>query len=303
MRYLLMTACFVLSMPSFANQTGIDYQKDQSVIAEHGSQVMNSATHFNTNVLPHYNSNPSQTGYYHGVDQYDSNLTAQGEAHLNEDVGGRTVYQNFATRPQININTQSSSIQTAKLIESDSYNLTHGIPDKNTDCQKHRVNCHTTYKQETCTQSHPVDMDCTEVPVVDAHYDNPILEKHTYSGTMAYQHNFSYRYHLPEGGGNIISFQFSSTGKQGFRGWSSYVFTLNGVNIGTMPPRGGDWTSWIGITANNIQVPVPSSGDIVLNVQGYNDDAIYTAPFTAVVEKEVDHKEVHVTWTSTCSPI
>ncbi|MDA7742523.1 conjugal transfer protein TraN [Francisellaceae bacterium] len=152
--FMIGTAC--------ANDTAVEYQKDQRIIAHSKTHVMDAANSFNPRQsLPQYNPNPSQTKYYQGVDQYSSDMTQQGESVLNNDPAGNTVYQAFAARPQIKINTTSSAIQDSKLIEDDSYNITHGISDQYVNCSKKPTNCTTSYENKTCITGHPSSLSCT----------------------------------------------------------------------------------------------------------------------------------------------
>ena len=189
-----------LFVGAWANQTAEDYQKDQSTVDANKNTVINTGTGLNPDKdIPNYTSNPSQTGYYQGVEAYSSDLNQAAQNNLKNDPAGSTVFNAFTTRPQIKVNTQSASIQGSKLIEKDSYNITHGISDQYVNCSKKPVNCTTTYQTKTCTTGHPYDLTCTRTLSIQMKEKTVYIDK-TYTGNMENTGYNSNTYTLPEGG-------------------------------------------------------------------------------------------------------
>ena len=141
-------------------------------------------------------------------------------------------------------------------------------------------------------------LNCKKYPKVTV-TNKTYTELETYSGNMTNTGERSNTVTLPQGG-YIQSFTFKSRSKQGYRGWSSYVFSLNGVNIGTMKPVGGDWTSWINISAKDLNVLVGGGGIVNLSFVGYSDDARYEAPYTLTELVTKKKKVATTTWITDC---
>ncbi|ALB24381.1 hypothetical protein AVI53_17270 (plasmid) [Piscirickettsia salmonis] len=294
---------------TYSNQTSEDYEKDQSIVQANESAVISTGTSLNPEEsIPNYTSNPSETSYYQGVESYSSNLSEDAQTNLANDPAGNTVYQNFTTRPQIKVNTQSASIQGSKLIESDSYNLTHGISDQYVDCDKQAVNCTTTYDSKSCTTGHPYNLTCTSTLSIQMKEKTEYVEK-TYSGNMENTGSNSNTYTLPEGG-VIESISFQSNAGNGYYYNKNYTFYLNGTNIGTRSyPCSGTFqcmfpfNSSISITADNLGVYVSGSGVINVTFDGYSGGSRGTAPFTVVMKVQRTAKEPEEVWTTNCSSL
>ncbi|MCF6768412.1 conjugal transfer protein TraN [Thiotrichales bacterium 19S11-10] len=152
---------------SFSDQTEIDYYNDQDVINDNQSAVVDAANAFDPDeTFDDYDPNPSQTSYYHGVDQYSSELESEGNSHLSEDKAGSTVYLNFASRDRITINPESPTYQDSIMIQEHSYNITHGISDDKIDCESGK-SCRIAYEPASCQISNSFDTTCTSEPIVE----------------------------------------------------------------------------------------------------------------------------------------
>ncbi|ALA26647.1 type-F conjugative transfer system mating-pair stabilization protein TraN [Piscirickettsia salmonis] len=291
---------------TLANQTADDYQKDQSTVESNKNTVVSTGTSLDPQkTIPNYTANPSQTGYYQGVQSYGSGLSQDAQNNLKNDPAGNTVYKAFTTRPQIKVNTQSASIQGSKLIENDSYNITHGISDQYVNCTKKPVNCTTTYQSKTCTTGHPYDLTCTRTLSIQMKEKTVYVDK-TYTGNMENTGSNSNTYTLPEGG-VIESIVFRSDSDHGYAYRQNYTFYLNGKNIGTRSYPCSGWlcflnnNSSINITADNLGVYVPSSGVVNLRFDGYSYRGRGAAPFTIVMKVKRTAKDPQEVWSTNCN--
>jgi hypothetical protein len=207
----------------------------------------------------------------------------------------------YHKEPDINMIANSGYVQNNQIYVKDAYNISHGISDKEINCEGGTV-CRYNNIVKHCTKTISQEMTCTKTPVVKVTND-PYQVSESYSGNMSHSGVLQYNADLPENG-TITSFKFSSTGKQGMRANSDYKFYLNGVYIGIMPHTSpyGIWISTISINAPKISVPV-SAKHILLSVTGYNDDAIWSSPFSLTMLVTHYHKVSHVTWVTQCSNI
>ena len=221
-----------------------------------------------------------------------------------------TSYMNsFTDKGSNNIFAQCTA-NTAGVLKNGVYTSCNGKESDSFDATCHIIHECTAWDliTKTVTTNQTCDLTpgskniaCIKSPKVIVTND-PYQVSESYSGNMTASGHLQYNSDLPENG-TITSFKFSSTGKQGMRANSDYKFYLNGVYIGVMPHTSpyGIWISTISINASKISVPVTGK-HILLSVTGYNDDAIWSSPFSLTMLVTRYHKVAHTTWVTDCPP-
>lgn len=162
-RSIFAIAVFGLSTSMFANTTAEDFQK----LKEYAKSLSNQSTTAMNQFKPEttfkdYREVPPETRHYQGVETEKTDLTAQASRALQQDAGGSTIKENFGKR-QFEINTQSDAIKNAKLIEEESYAITHGQSNGRIKCDEKPVACETKSHDEICHTSRQLpDQSCTK---------------------------------------------------------------------------------------------------------------------------------------------
>lgn len=124
------------SVSLFANTTAQDFPKLKDYAKSLGTQPLNTMNQFHPETtFKNYNDKPDQERYYSGVETENIDLNVPAMNALKNDAGGQTVHDNFGKR-QFEINKNNSAIQNAKLIEDESYAITHGISTARIKCDE-----------------------------------------------------------------------------------------------------------------------------------------------------------------------
>lgn len=307
--YAILLCCFHLS---HADQTDIDYNSDQSIINANQSAPTNAANSLDPNTtFKDYNPNPPETNYYQGVDQTDSDIDDQGKANLDNDPAGGTVYDNFATRPTIDINPDSSDFDISKLAEYDSYNITHGISDQYVDCE-HHTTCHTETEEHQCKKSNTVTLNCTQTATPELKTVTVPAEDVPFSGVTNWTSGYDYNRYISipiNTTGYLTSFHIDLTSTS--TPWA-YFFSSNHYWITISPITGRmDYYAQIGqmtITYDykNLNIPV-SAGDVISIAVNGREYALppstLSAPYSGVVViPSYQKNEGYVQWSDTVCP-
>ena len=169
----------IVSVSVFADQTSSDYQSDQSIIQKNTGAIGNTVNHFDPRTtFDRYSPNPKEISDFSKGS--GTNFHQRGLSNLASDKAGSTVYQNF-NNPDVHmkINPDAPEFQDSQLVQSDSYNVTHGISDQNIDCQKHK-RCHIESEAHQCIKDNSILLKCTKTPKVT-------ISDSTYEATVDYQ--------------------------------------------------------------------------------------------------------------------
>lgn len=119
----------------------------------------------------HYNPSPAQQGFYQGIEQEKSDLSGAAKEALTQDVGGKIVVEQFGKK-QFEINPNNDAIKQAKLIEEESYALTHGISNERIHCDETPQPCELKNHEELCYTSRKLpDETCHQKRVVSVSSD------------------------------------------------------------------------------------------------------------------------------------
>lgn len=149
-----------------ANTLAQDFQKSKEYAKSLGSQPVQAMNQFHPETtFKDYNSAPAAERYYPGVEVEKKDLTAEAIQALKNDAGGNTVVEHFGEH-QFEINKSNGAIQNAKLIEDESYALTHGLSNDKVNCDEAPA-CETKAHEELCHTSRSLpDKSCIKKRIV-----------------------------------------------------------------------------------------------------------------------------------------
>lgn len=99
-----------------------------------------------------YDINPEQKSLYKGVETEKTDLTGIASNALQNDAGGQAVIENFG-KNQFDINQNNDAIKRAKLIEDESYAITHNLSNDRIKCDEKPPVCEMKSHVETCFAS------------------------------------------------------------------------------------------------------------------------------------------------------
>ncbi|HIE3581517.1 TPA: type-F conjugative transfer system mating-pair stabilization protein TraN [Legionella anisa] len=160
---LLTFICFWgMCAPLAANKTAQDFQNLKEYARSLNNQPMNAMNQFNPkNTFKDYTEEPSQSQHYQGVETEKTDLNAAALNALQYDVGGRTVKENFGQN-QFEINPQNEAIKNAKLIEEESYSITHGQSNDRIKCDEKPKDCEPSHDEICHTSRQLPDQHCVK---------------------------------------------------------------------------------------------------------------------------------------------
>ena len=174
---LVLSVGFSISL--HANTTGQDFPKLKDYAKSLGAQPLNVMNQFHPETtFKNYNDKPEQERYYPGVETENIDLNVPAMNALKNDTGGQTVVDNFGKR-QFEINKNNNAIQNAKLIEDESYAITHGISTASVKCDETPQACEIKAHEETCHTSRQLpDQQCIKKRrvSVDSEHTNQRLD-------------------------------------------------------------------------------------------------------------------------------
>jgi len=140
-----------MTAPLHAGTTATDFQASKRFTKSLSMQSLNAMQQFKPEAyFKGYTETPAEQGHYQGVETDKVDLTPAALEALKQDAGGKTVYDNASSRPVFKINANNAAIQQAKLIQDESYAITHGISNDKVHCEEKEAACETTYVEETC---------------------------------------------------------------------------------------------------------------------------------------------------------
>lgn len=144
-----------------------DFKKSKDYAKSLSKDSLNAVSQFHPEtIFKDYNSTPSEKRYYQGVEAEKSDLTTDATEALKHDTGGKTIVEHFREN-QFEINEKSSAIKNAKLIEEESYALTHGISNDKVNCDEAPKACEIKTHEEICHASRQLpNQTCTRNRVI-----------------------------------------------------------------------------------------------------------------------------------------
>lgn len=162
-RILAITCFFGLCAPSLANKTAQDFQNLKEYARSLSNQPMTAMNQFKPDTtFKDYTETPAQSQHYQGVETEKTDLNAQALNALQNDAGGRTVTEHFG-QSQFEINTKNEAIKNARIIEEESYAITHGQSNERIKCDEKPRACETKSHEEICHTSRQLpDQQCVK---------------------------------------------------------------------------------------------------------------------------------------------
>lgn len=163
----VLTLILGCSVTTFANTMAQEFQKSKEYAKSLGAQPLNAMNQFRPETtFKDYNSAPAEERYYQGIEVEKTDLTSEATSALKNDAGGKTVVEHFGEN-QMDVNKNSSAIKNAKLIEDESYALTHGLSNDKVNCEDKPQACEIKTHEETCHTSRQLpDQACIKKRIV-----------------------------------------------------------------------------------------------------------------------------------------
>lgn len=141
----------ILSASLMAATAAEDFARYKNYSKSLGNQALQEMQRFNPEkVIENYQSSPDETSYYKGVESEKDELSAHAMATLNQDKNHREIYGKLWSQPKFEISKDSDAVLHGKLIEEESFNITHGISNEKVQCHAIPSDCKPSYHQETC---------------------------------------------------------------------------------------------------------------------------------------------------------
>lgn len=220
---------------------------------------------FDPTQFKNYTPNPDQTKYYQGGTS-DSAIKNDTPNALNASSGGQAIETTFGRNQQFSVNPSSPEIQRSKIMEKDSYNITHGISDQYVQCQKQdQSNCNTDYYQSQCLASTPTKLICYLTPNVTVN-ETPYQMTVPYNGSIpssTSQNTFL----LPEDG-VIKHFSIVMHSSNIWRCHGTYQAYVNGVYISTYYPSCDNKLGDLSFSNSNLSIAIKAGVPITFRISG-----------------------------------
>lgn len=177
---------------AFANTTADDFQAAKQFAKSLKGSNLDAMKQFKPETtFEHYNAHPLQEGLYQGVETEKADFSKEAHSALKNDEGGKAVIEHFG-KNQFEINQDNASIKQAKLIEDESYAITHGLSNARIQCDEKPPVCEIQTHDEICHTSRQLpDQQCMskrQVTVTSQHIqqriDVEVVVHKKWSGTI-----------------------------------------------------------------------------------------------------------------------
>jgi len=113
----------------------------------------NQAKNFNPqNVFNHYTNHPDQTKYYDGVTQTDTSAMTADAIQSKSSESATNISTSIGEHPRYVMDPSDPSLQHAKLLQGEAYNIVHGITSQYIDCQPKKA-CSIKYENKPCDEA------------------------------------------------------------------------------------------------------------------------------------------------------
>lgn len=143
--------------PSLHADMLTEFNQDKDFAKQMNVGFINNVQSFDPNTLPSYNPNPQQVNYY----KNPANIEKDAGQASQSDSTAKAVITQFESGPKFKIDPKSPEIQRIYTAQDDSFNITHGIPDKyNNNCKPEQT-CTPSNTEKHCEVSHSFSPQCT----------------------------------------------------------------------------------------------------------------------------------------------
>ncbi len=243
-------------------------------------------------ISEHYTNNPVQANNYAGVKTTQSSIESNSIANLHNDTAGETAYNAFSTREKFSINKSDPEIQAAKIIESDSYNITHGISDNKINCHQEPVNCHVSYQTKLCLTGHPVQKYCVSSLVPETIHQSKIKEFNGNASMISIEHL------RVNGTITSISLNYQINGKS-----DSTPFTVTAYIAGqVIQSKSITIPSNVSFARNDLHIAVTTDQPIILSLSGYFKN-LSSVSGQYHIEVKTEETTTQLIWENSCNNI
>ncbi|PKE27602.1 conjugal transfer protein TraN [Rahnella sp. AA] len=243
---------------SDAYSAGSSYGKANS---SQGTSGMKSTSP--SDVIPGYTANPSQSGYYGGVQGGDGGISDKGQTELGQNAAGQAIISAGTTNPAVTIDPSAPFITAGKDAESTSDAVVSGTYDQCTDTTVSK----STFQNYTCDRDTNYTGTCIRIATAGGHFvtqstlQTITVDPTSWVYTVA-NGGVLAQFSLP-GGATLVSATLSLHSKNAptylshMQLWGNDIATKN---------ENGDYTQSFSINAAGVVIP---------------DSGIVTAPITA----------------------
>lgn len=168
--FLIMMGCSGLM---FANTLAEDFQKSKDYVKSLSTKTRDTMNQFHPETtFKDYNKTPVEERHYQGVEAEKTDLSSSAVKALPNDAGGSTIVEHFGEN-QFDINKNSNIIKNAKLIEEESYALTHGISNNKVSCDAPVKACEIKTHEERCYTSRQLpEQSCVKKRIVSVNSEH-----------------------------------------------------------------------------------------------------------------------------------
>lgn len=281
--------CYAIA-PGFS-----DYVNFANTSSQSATQKM---AHFDPTQFKSYTSNPQQTQYYQ---KSDVDMNAAVPAALQKSNSGQVIENTISQDQSYTVNPKSPEIERSNIMETDAYDVTHGISDKYVQCHKHaHSDCHMTYYPAQCTKSLSEKLICYLTP-------NVTIKTVHYKKTIPYTGNIPSSYYvntftLPESG-IITGFSITLHSGNKWRCYGPYQAYINRNNFGTYYPHCGHKLGILTFSNNNLSIAVQANQPIDFGISGDVDGMWSSAQYTVQLKVKAVKKTPIITMEDSCSNI
>jgi len=141
------------TLVSFANTMSQDFKEAQKYTKSLSGESLNAVKQFHPeSIFKDYQSSVSEEHFYQGIEVEKAELSSNALQALKNDAGGKVIVEHFGEK-QFDINKNSTAIKNAKLIEEESYALTHGMSNEKVNCEEPYKDCEFKTHEEVCHTS------------------------------------------------------------------------------------------------------------------------------------------------------
>ncbi len=154
-KFILLLIFSVLTGECIANspdfESGINQAKQEAKNKK--NDAFNQAKNFNPKtVFDNYTKNPDQTKYYGGITQSDTQQMTSDAFQSKSSESGQVISNSISQHPRYVINKTDPDIQHSELLQSEAYNIVHGMTSQYIDC-KPKEACTTQYQEKRCEEA------------------------------------------------------------------------------------------------------------------------------------------------------
>lgn len=103
-------------------------------------------------IFDQYTPHPEQSKYYDGVMQSDTKTMDHDTAQSKSSESGTVISNTITQHPQFVISASDPDMQHAQLLQSEAYNILHGMTSQYVDC-KAKETCTTKYQEKMCEEA------------------------------------------------------------------------------------------------------------------------------------------------------